>query len=249
MDKHWEEQRQAQLINIINKEGQLRVSSREVADNFGKQHKDVLESIRNLVADMGVAEKSADLFIESKYQHPQNKQWYKEYEMTRDGFTLLAMGFTGKKALEWKLKYIEAFNKMEQMLKEQKLLSPTEILKVQLQAMEEQDKKITRVEDRMDKFENESPLFTVECSELQALVKKVGLRILGGKNSAAYKDNSIRTRVYTDIQQQLKRQFGVSRYQAIKRCQLDKAIEIIEEYRAPLVLQQDIDFINNQIAI
>ena len=64
------------------------------------------------------AEKSADLFIESKYQHPQNKQWYKEYLLTRDGFSLLVMGFTGKEALQWKLQYIEAFNKMEEQIKQ-----------------------------------------------------------------------------------------------------------------------------------
>lgn len=105
------------LININNNNGKLVVSSREVAENFEKNHKDVLESIDQL--SKGVAEKSADLFYETTYTHPQNKQEYREILMNRDGFTLLAMGFTGKKALSWKLKYIEAFNKMEQVLKEQ----------------------------------------------------------------------------------------------------------------------------------
>ena len=77
-------------------------------------HKHVLDSIDSLVE--GVAEKSADLFIPSAYQHKQNKQVYREYLLTRDGFTLLAMGFSGKKALDWKLKYIEAFNKMEETI-------------------------------------------------------------------------------------------------------------------------------------
>lgn len=110
-------------IDVREYEGQPVVSSREVANNFEKQHKHVLECIENLKE--GVAEKSADLFIESKYQHPQNKQWYKEYLLTRDGFSLLVMGFTGAKALQWKLKYIEAFNKMEQYIKEQKPKLPT----------------------------------------------------------------------------------------------------------------------------
>lgn len=110
-------------IDVKEYEGQPVVSSREVANNFEKQHKHVLECIENLKE--GVAEKSADLFIESKYQHPQNKQWYKEYLLTRDGFSLLVMGFTGAKALEWKLKYIEAFNKMEQYIKEQQPKVPT----------------------------------------------------------------------------------------------------------------------------
>lgn len=123
------------LINIETKDGQLVVSSREVAKNFGKEHSDVTKAIDNLLEGIGnfadtprsgedgVAEKSADpqngalLFIPSEYQHEQNKQWYKEYLLTRDGFSLLVMGFTGAKALEWKLKYIQAFNAMEKKVK------------------------------------------------------------------------------------------------------------------------------------
>ena len=71
-----------------------------MAERFGKRHADVLEAIKEI--KNGVEEKSVDLFIPSKYQHPQNKQWYPEYLMTRDGFTLLAMGFTGKEADESK---------------------------------------------------------------------------------------------------------------------------------------------------
>jgi len=104
----------ANIISITNQNGKLVVSSREVARNFEKEHKHVLDSIDSLIE--GVAEKSADLFIPSTYQHKQNKQVYREYLLTRDGFTLLAMGFSGKKALEWKLKYIEAFNKMEETI-------------------------------------------------------------------------------------------------------------------------------------
>lgn len=120
-------------IDVKEYEGQPVVSSREVANNFEKKHKHVLECIENLKE--GVAEKSADLFIESKYQHPQNKQWYKEYLLTRDGFSLLVMGFTGAKALEWKLKYIEAFNKMEQYIKEQQVPQLTEKQMLQLQIL------------------------------------------------------------------------------------------------------------------
>lgn len=102
-------------IELVNRNGIVVVSSRKIAEDFGKQHKDVLESIREI--QKGAAEKSATLFIPSRYKHEQNKQWYPEYLCTRDGFTLLAMGFTGQKSLEWKLKYIDAFNKMEETIK------------------------------------------------------------------------------------------------------------------------------------
>ena len=102
-------------IDVKEYEGQPVVSSREVANNFGKKHKHVLESIENIKAENSAVTK---MFIESSYKAGTGKN-YKEYLLTRDGFSLLVMGFTGAKALEWKLKYIEAFNKMEQYIKQQ----------------------------------------------------------------------------------------------------------------------------------
>lgn len=79
-----------------------------MSERFGKRHADVLESIENITTENSVL---MDLyFIPSSYKAGTGKN-YKEYLMTRDGFTLLAMGFTGQEALKWKLKYIEAFNK------------------------------------------------------------------------------------------------------------------------------------------
>lgn len=107
------------LITIENKDGKLTVSSREVAERFEKQHSHVMESIRNLVVENSTTKK---LFIESAFQN-RGKE-YPEYLLTRDGFSLLAMGFTGAKALEWKLKFIEAFNKMEESIKTGSLPEP-----------------------------------------------------------------------------------------------------------------------------
>ena len=104
------------MENLITKteDGKLVVSSRRVADDFKKRHSDVIEKIQQLIK----AEKSVmSMFIESSYKAGTGKN-YKEYLLTRDGFSLLVMGFTGSEALEWKLKYIEAFNTMERKLKE-----------------------------------------------------------------------------------------------------------------------------------
>lgn len=95
---------------------QVVTDSRSVAEHFEKQHKDVLESIRGILA----AENSATrFFYETTYEN-RGKQ-YPMYLMNRDGFSLLVMGFTGAKALEWKIKYINAFNEMEKALKDQRV--------------------------------------------------------------------------------------------------------------------------------
>lgn len=99
-----------------NKQDVLTVSSREVAQDFEKRHSDVLESIERLQTQMHSTENSAEYFMLETYRDASGKQ-NKEYLLTRDGFSLLVMGFTGEKALAWKLKYIRAFNAMEGMLK------------------------------------------------------------------------------------------------------------------------------------
>ena len=100
-------------IQVINNNGELVVSSRQIAENFGKEHRHILESIRGIL----VAENSAAKFFYENTFENRGKQ-YPEFLMNRDGFCLLVMGFTGKEALAWKLKYIEAFNAMEKKLKE-----------------------------------------------------------------------------------------------------------------------------------
>ena len=103
------------LVEINGKKNEevLVTSSRMVADAFGKRHSDVLESIENIKTENSAV---TSMFFETSYQAGTGKN-YKEYIMNRDGFSLLAMGFTGAEALKWKLKYIDAFNKMEIELK------------------------------------------------------------------------------------------------------------------------------------
>lgn len=101
------------LVEIVGKryEEEILTTSLKVAKKFEKEHKDVLESIRKLTA-----EKSAAKFFKETTYRNRGKE-YPMYEMNRDGFSLLAMGFTGEKALKWKLEYINAFNVMESELK------------------------------------------------------------------------------------------------------------------------------------
>ena len=117
------------LVQVSN--NQVVVASRDIAERFGKEHKDVLAAIRGILA----AENSAAKFFYETTFENRGKQ-YPEYLMNRDGFSLLVMGFTGKKALEWKLKYIEAFNKMEAHIREGKALPNTKDADLQRQRLE-----------------------------------------------------------------------------------------------------------------
>lgn len=138
------------------------------------------------------------------------------------------------------------FINCEKKLKEVKKLSPMELMELQFKALKEQKEKISQVENRVDKLEEDMPLFQIDCKEIQALVRKKGIEALGGYRSIAYNDNSLRGKVYSDIQQQIRREFGVLRYEAIKRSQLEMAKEIIINYKAPLVLENEIKLLNGQ---
>lgn len=138
------------------------------------------------------------------------------------------------------------FINCEKKLKEVKKLSPMELMELQFIALKEQKEKIAQVENRVDKLEEDMPLLQIDCKEIQALVRKKGIEALGGYRSIAYNDNSLRGKVYSDIQQQIRREFGVLRYEAIKRSQLEMAKEIIINYKAPLVLENEIKLLNGQ---
>lgn len=250
------------LINIENKDGVAVVSSRVVAQDFEKEHRNVLQSVDNLIIDMGGAEKSADLFIESKYQHPQNKQWYKEYLLTRDGFSLLVMGFNGKEALQWKLKYIEAFNKMEEQIKQashnpyanlspelQMLIKLEQGQTVLTQRVEEQKQDIVEVKQDVQNFKEEMPIFTSQRKEISKRVRALGVKLLGGKKSPAYQDKSLRAQVYSDINGQIHREFGVESCDDIKRRDYSAVFSIIHNYSLPTHLVNTIDYTNSQMSL
>lgn len=101
-------------IKRISKTEMTVVSSLDVAETFKKNHRDVMESIRNIETAISTAEFSA-LFHLDSYK-ASNGKMNPMYLMTRDGFTLLVMGYTGEKAMQFKLAYIKQFNAMEKAL-------------------------------------------------------------------------------------------------------------------------------------
>lgn len=119
----------------------------------------------------------------------------------------------------------------------------------ELQAIFMLDGKQQQLEHEVKDLKDNMPLFNIDCEELQKEVRKMGIRVLGGKGSSAYRDKSIRTKVYSDIQHQIKRQFGLNSYKAIKRSQMDIAKEIIEKYEVPFALKNEIELANSQMAM
>lgn len=133
------------VIVLSMQSGEPVASSRQIAENFEKNHNHVLRDIDSLKKDVS---NFGQMFFETTAPDSYGRE-QRAYLMNRDGFTLLAMGFTGKAALEWKLKYIAAFNEMEKKLTEQPQLTRSQLLATALIAaheeLEEKDKQIAEL--------------------------------------------------------------------------------------------------------
>ena len=111
----------------------------------------------------------------------------------------------------------------------------------------ELNQRVDKVEDKVRSLEDDMPLYGCEIDEVQKHVRRKGVDVLGGKNSEAYHDGSIRSKVYSDIYSQLKREYGcVSSYKSIKRKYIADIHEFIDCYELPTILEEIITDLNAQ---
>ena len=227
---------------IKNCKGINVVDSREVAEMIGKKHSHLMRDIQSYEKVISENPKldSQNFFIRDNYKVEGNNKTYDCYLLTKQGCEMVANKMTGEKGIIFTAEYVQAFNKMEQSVPQ---------LSKELQAIFVLDNRTVEIEKRIDNIENNLPLLGVDCDEVTKTVHGVGVRLLGSKNSNAYKDKSLRRRVYTDIYGELKRQFQVRSYKAIKRCELSKAIDVINNYKLPIALDSEIFQVNNQMSM
>lgn len=197
-------------------------SSLLVAEKFGKEHKHVLDSIRKLIE--GCAEISADpMFEETTYVNEQNGQVYPMFLMNRDGFSLLVMGFNGKKAMQFKLDYINEFNKMEKMIRDSiKPKSQLEILQMSINQLVEQEHRLSSVERdvaetkkeiaemKQERIENGKLLLEAEVSGNKVPEISMRNKIRRLVNQYAAATNTSQRDIWHDIYQNLYYAYNIS---------------------------------------
>jgi anti-repressor protein len=222
-------------IILFTQNGEPVVSSLQIAENFGKSHDNVLKGIENLIGGLvkindtpGLPKNGeTPMFYKTEYTHKQNGQTYPMYLMNRDGFSLLVMGFTGKAALEWKLKYIQAFNEMEKKLATPQMPK----LSKELQALFLLDDRTQRQEQRITALENNMVVDYDQQLSLKNAVNHVVVEALGGKNAPAYGDSHVRGMVYCEINKDIQMWFRVSSRNNIPRKRFDEAVEYIQRWK------------------
>ena len=216
------------------------VSARELHE-FLESKRDFTTWIKDKINKYGFVEGIDFTF----HKFVERKTWKHDYEITVDMAKELSMIENNDKGKQARRYFINCEKKLREVVK--KPLTTLEQLKLHYLALEEQNKELKQVKADVTDLKNNMPLFNIECKDLQQAVRAKGCEVLGGYGSKAYKSNSIRQKVYIDIQHQLKREFGVSRYEAIKRQYLATAHMIVENYTAPTYLINEIYNENNQI--
>lgn len=199
--------------------------------------------------------------IENNEFYEENQDWWgfftmkngnecKDYRLTTDFAKHLSMESHSSKGKIARQYFVKVEDSMKEVALRLRSMSP------ELQAIIMHDKKIQQVETRVEsvnqdlqKFKMDMPLLGIEIDRITEAVKKKGVHCLGGKDSNSYKDKSLRGKVYHDIYRELKRQFGVATYKAIKRNQCDMAVEVIERYELPYILAEQIRDCNAQMSM
>ena len=122
--------------------------------------------------------------------------------------------------------------------------------KIQLlaQGNVELTEKVNSIDKDLQEFKQDMPLLALECQRITWAKNNKIVPLMGVKSSPAYRNRSLRTKVYKDLDKQLKREFGVDTYKAIKRNQCNLAVKIIEAYKLPMFLKEEIDAENAQMS-
>lgn len=131
----------------------------------------------------------------------------------------------------------------------QKPMTTDQKIQLLAQGNVELTEKIDKVDKDLQEFKADMPLLALECQRITRAKNQKVVPLMGGKDAPAYKNKSLMHKVYSDVDAQLRREFGVNTYKAIKRSQCDLAVEIIKKYELPRCLREEIEDENSQMRL
>lgn len=233
-----------QLVFIENQ--QVVTDSLTIAEFFGKEHFNVTNDIKNQISklvDAGEGEWGTLNFQETQYQHPQNKQWYPKYNMTEDGFTLVAMSYVTPEAMEMKVKFIQEFKRMREFIEkqEQQIQDPIELA---LQTSLKNYQEIKGIKEDVILLKDSMRIDGRQEFAIKSQGKAKVLETLGGYNSPAY--NALSKKVFSRMWRDFKNHFVLPRSTELPKARFDEAVKFIAMWRPDTTMAMEIDSYNNQ---
>lgn len=229
-------------------------TARKLFDFLGMSPNNYSRWFKSNITDNDFAEENVDyfLFLTNEEHKGHASQDAKLTSSFAKKLSMQQKNERGEQARNYFVKIEDKAKDMVLLLKEASD-NPMKLLELHYKALKEVDGKVNALSDGLstvrkdlEDFKNDMPILGVEESKITNAVKRKGVECLGGKESNAYNDRSVRGRLYSDLHNQLRREFGVSTYKAIKRNQADTAVSIIQCYVPPLVLSETIETMNAQ---
>lgn len=214
------------LVEIINEE--VVTTSKQVAEVFGKNHQHVMRDIRNLIEQVGGPKLDGEMFVEDTFEN--RGKHYPMYIMNRDGFTLLAMGFTGAKAMEFKLQYIEAFNRMEAELKSNNQFGDFAKLPLDQQLLQiagVQSQRLDDIEARVHDIEDNR---RIDSDESKAIGSAVGARVRATVRNNGWDYNTVCGRLFKELNSSINRTFDAANRGMLKAKDFKDVLDFINSW-------------------
>lgn len=226
---------------VIMKEQQAVTTSLQVAERFEKRHDNILRDVEALKEDVLNFE---EMFFEGDEPDSYNRP-RKIYYMNRDGFTLLAMGFTGKEALRFKLDYINAFNVMERVVRAP--MSMEDIMISTLETQKQLKIEVSDIKDDVHQLKEEQPIAPYPLLKMDTARKRKVIEVLGGKKSNAYRQMS--KRVFSEAGRDFKEFFGIPRYDMLPKKHAEQGLDYWNDWEPCTNTKMEIKEFNSQIAL
>lgn len=226
---------------VIMKDQQAVATSLQVAESFGKRHDHILRDLDGIEKDVP---NFGEMFVVGNEPDSYGRSRRVIY-MNRDGFTLLAMGFTGKAALQFKLKYIEAFNQMEDHIKQQQQIpdTPRGLALLALAANEEASKRIDEIDERLVDIEENKLITTEDKGTIDRAVQKKVYQICKDQHLG----QGAKSMLFQDLGSSIKQLFGVPNRGRIKDKDFPKVLGFIDHWQPSSVTKERINQIQTEL--
>ena len=179
-----------------------------------------------------------------------NDEWggqaTKDYKLTAHFAKKLSMQSKSSKGEQARQYFLKVEDKLKETVRHPVPMTIPEQIQLLAQGNVELNKRIDDIQTEFETLKMDLPILPIEAEKITEAVKRKGTLVLGGKESNAYNSRSIRQKVYSNIHSNLRYQFQVKSYKAIKRSQVEQAVKIIGEYKPPVFLKNEIDTENAQ---
>lgn len=232
-----------ELIKVTkNEQGISVVSGRDLHEFLGINTE--YKKWFNRMTEYGFVENTDFVRVAQKCHTPGGMQNITDHAITLDmakEISMIQRTDKGKQARQYFIAVEKEFRKQYELPQ-----TPEEKLELTMQVTTQINKRLGKVEEKIDEIQNKSEIDSDQRYKLWVARNKKAVKTLGGKDSNAYKNKILSRRVFRVLEREFKEAFVISRYEDLRKENFDKAIDFIDNWYPPCVLSREIEAINSQ---